>query len=158
MVKPLFSSLGSWTFRGMAAGFGLVGQHRGARARRQETRARRPDKAAARAKKQLVSCRRRKRRWHYRPFVARRPVPSSSKSKKAGESSGKSKRTASFLSVQKATLGTTGRCPEARSVLHCHARCCCRCCSSSSSPSSSSGSSVLLFPLLLLFLFSLLLF
>ena len=31
------------------------------------------------------------------------------------------KKTASFLSVQKATLGTTGRCPEARSVLHCHA-------------------------------------
>ena len=51
VAKPLFSSLGSWTFRGMAAGFGLVGQHRAARARRQETRARRPDKAAARAKK-----------------------------------------------------------------------------------------------------------
>ena len=34
---------------------------------------------------------------------------------------GQKKKTASFLSVQKATLGTTGRCPEARSVLHCHA-------------------------------------
>ena len=62
VAKPLFSCLGSWTFRGLAAGFGLVGQHRAARARRRETRARRPDKAAARAKRQLVSCGCRKRR------------------------------------------------------------------------------------------------
>ena len=40
-------------------------------------------------------------------------------SKLAGGQEGK--ETASFLSVQKATLGTTGRCPEARSVLHCRA-------------------------------------
>ena len=38
-----------------------------------------------------------------------------------GLPAGKRKKTASFLSVQIATLGTTGCCPEARSVLHCHA-------------------------------------
>ena len=39
-------------------------------------------------------------------------------SRNQGTRNGKSKKTASFLQVQKATLGTTGRCPEARSVLH----------------------------------------
>ena len=34
---------------------------------------------------------------------------------------GKRKNSYSFLSVPKAMLGTTGRCPEARPVLHCHA-------------------------------------
>ena len=37
------------------------------------------------------------------------------------ESSGKSEQIASFLWLQKATLGSTGRRREARSVLHCHA-------------------------------------
>ena len=83
----------------------------------------------ARGKRQLVSCRCRKRKlpgvpsftaillecgegaffepWQPWGFEACRRA--------------RGKKTASFLPVQKATLGTTGSCPS--SVLHCHGRC-----------------------------------
>jgi len=40
---------------------------------------------------------------------------------KKGQEQRKSKKIAIFLQLQKATLGSTGRHPGARSVLHCHA-------------------------------------
>ena len=55
----------------------------------------------------------------FRALAAGRFEAATNNSMKLISPEGGQRQKDSFLSVQKATLGTTGRCPEARSVLHC---------------------------------------
>jgi len=54
VAKALFSSLGSWTFRGLAAELGLVGQHRAARARMAGSKSKKAGESGGKSKKTAI--------------------------------------------------------------------------------------------------------
>ena len=135
-AKALFSTFGSRTFRNLAAGKRkkriLVGAASDVRHYRKlpEFRPSLPCcLGVARALFSSLGSRgfrglpagKRKRSLPFCLSVARALFSSLGSRGFRGLPAGKKKKTASFLSVQIATLGTTGHCPEARSVLHCHA-------------------------------------